>query len=100
MLHARSRQRHTPLLLIALLALLLIGLPGSARPADAANPTIAVDPNALQISVPLGQSSTRTVTITNLSSGALTPTIFEAYPDATLAARSRAADRPAPQTVA
>src|SRR4051812_42357043 len=99
MLHIRSGQRHTPLLLSALLGLLVIGLPSSASPAAAANTSIAVDPNALQISVPLGQSSTRTATITNLSSSALSPQIFEAYP-ATPPALTRAQHRQAPQAVA
>jgi hypothetical protein len=99
MLHARVRQGHTLLLLSALFALLLIGLPGSARPAAAANASIAVDPNALQISVPLGQRSTRTVTITNLSSSALSPQIFEAYPASTVdLARAQASQ--VPQAVA
>src|SRR5438067_10101425 len=99
MLHARSRQRHTPMLLGALLAL-LVGAPGGARPAGAANASIAVDPNVLQISVPLGQSSTRTATITNLSSSALSPAVFEAYPAPAPAALSRVQAAQAPQAVA
>jgi hypothetical protein len=96
--HARSHRRPTPILLSALLALLLVGLPGGSRPADAANASVAVDPNTLQISVPLGQSSTRTATITNLSSSSLSPAIFEAYATPTALARARAGK--APQAVA
>src|SRR5262245_24702327 len=80
MLHPRSHQRQIPMLLSVLLALILVGTPDSSRPAAAANSSIAVDLNALQISLPLGQSTTRTATITNLSSSALSPAIFEAYP--------------------
>jgi subtilisin family serine protease len=100
MLHARFRQRRTPMLLSALLALLLLGVPGGARPAGAANATIAVDPETLQISLPLGQSSTRTATITNLSSSALSPAIFEAYPPATPTALMNAHAGLLPQAVA
>ena len=88
------------MLLGGLLALLLVGLPGGVRPAGAANASIAVDPNTLQISVPLGQSSTRTATITNLSSSSLSPAIFEAYPAATPTALTRASAGQAPQAVA
>jgi hypothetical protein len=88
------------MLLSALLALLLVGLPGGARPADAANASIAVDPNTLQFTVPLGQSSTRTATITNLSGSALSPAIFEAYPSPTPAALTRTSAAQAPQAVA
>ena len=88
------------MLLSALLALLLVSLPGGVRPAGAANASIAVDPNTLQISVPLGQSSTRTATITNLSSSSLSPAIFEAYPAATPTALTRASAGQAPQAVA
>jgi len=96
--YARSYRRPTPVLLSALLALLLIGLPAGIRPADAASASIAVDPNTLQISVPLGQSSTRTATITNLSSSALSPAIFEAYATPTGLTRTRG--NQAPQAVA
>src|SRR6266498_3310732 len=98
--HARSRRRHTPMLLSALLALLLVGLPGGVRPSGATNASIAVDPNTLQISVPLGQSSTRTATITNLSGSPLSPAIFEAYPAATPTALTHASAGQAPQAVA
>src|SRR5438045_6660825 len=90
MLHARSHRRRTPMLLGTLLALTLVGLPGSVRSAGAANASIAVNPSALQISIPLGQSSTRTATITNLSSKSLRPAIFEAYPAASPTALTRA----------
>ena len=88
------------MLLSALLALLLVGLPGGVRPSGAANASIAVDPNTLQISVPLGQSSTRTATITNLSGSPLSPAIFEAYPAATPTALTHASAGQAPQAVA
>jgi subtilisin family serine protease len=86
------------MLLSALLTLLLLGLPGAARPAAAADASIAANPATLQLSVPLGQSSTRAVTITNLSDSPLSPTIFEAYPTPAALARTNAAQ--AGQTVA
>ncbi len=100
MLHAHSHQRHTPVLLSALLALLLVSLPGGARPVNAANTSIAVDPGTLQISIPLGQHSTRTATITNLSGSAFSPAIFEAYSAATPIALARTSAGQAPQAVA
>src|SRR5215212_569128 len=99
--HARSHHTSTSMLLSALLALLLAGLPTGVRPAaGAANISIAVDPSTLQISVPLGQRSTRTETITNLSSSSLSPAIFEAYPAATPTALLRARNNQTPQAVA
>jgi hypothetical protein len=89
------------MLLSALLALLLGGLPASTQPAaGAANASIAVDPSTIQISVPLGQRSTRRETITNLSSSPLSPAIFEAYPAGTPTATLRAGDGQMPQAVA
>jgi subtilisin family serine protease len=87
------------MLLSALLAL-LIGWPGNAHPAGAANASIAVDPSSIQISIPLGQSSTRTATITNLSSNALSPEIFEAYPSGSPTMLARTSAGQAPQSVA
>src|SRR3954464_4518528 len=98
MLHARSHPRRTLVLLIALLAL-LIGSPAGARPASAADASIGVDPNRLQINIPLGQSSTRTVTLTNLTGSAISPAIFEAYSDAMPTALTRARASQAPQSV-
>jgi subtilisin family serine protease len=88
------------MLLSALFALLLASVPGGIRPAAATNASITVDPNTLQISLPLGQSSTHTATITNLSSSALSPSIFEAYPAPAPGALLRAQAGRAPQAVA
>ena len=88
------------MLLSTLLALVLVGMPGRARLAGAANASIAIDPSALQISLPLGQRITRTATITNLSSNSLRPAIFEAYPAAIPTALTRASADQAPRTVA
>ena len=99
--HAHSRRLPRSILLSALLALLLVGLPTGIRPtAGAANTNIAVDPSTLQINLPLGQRSTHTETVTNLSSSSLSPAIFEAYPVATPTPLTRARAGQAPQMVA
>src|SRR5262249_50803698 len=65
-------------------------LPAGAPPASAANSSITANPSTLQLTVPLGQSSTSTATITNLSSSTLSPAIFEAYAPPIALARTSA----------
>jgi subtilisin family serine protease len=87
---AISRRKHAPLLLSALLAALLINLPGRARPASAANASVAASPATIELTVPLGQSSGSAATITNLSASSLQPAIYEAYPTPAALARAQA----------
>jgi subtilisin family serine protease len=93
MLHLAQGQRRSLLVFGALLGHLLAGLPGRAQaivppPANlqAANARstagIGVDPSSLTLSVPLGNSETRTVTVTNASNQTFAPAIYEAYPAA------------------
>jgi hypothetical protein len=82
------------MLLGALLALLLVSLPARAQPAAAAGASIAANPPALQLTVPLGQSSSTAVTLTNLSNNTLRSAIFEAYPAPNALARAGASQQP------
>jgi subtilisin family serine protease len=91
---ATPRRKHAPLLLSALLAGLLIGLPGRARPAAAANISIAASPASIELTVPLGQSSSGAATITNLSASSLQPAIYEAYPAPMAPARASEPQQP------
>jgi subtilisin family serine protease len=91
------RRKHAPLL-SALLAALLIGLPGAASPTAAANASVAATPATIELTVPLGQSSSSAATITNLASSSLQPAIYEAYPAPTTLARADA--QPEPRSVA
>jgi subtilisin family serine protease len=69
-----------------LIVLSIILLPGSipplATPAAIAAATITAEPGTLTASVPLGQATTRAITLANHTTAALTPTIREVYPDA------------------
>jgi len=90
MLHFTHGQRRSLLIFGALLGYLLAGLPSNAQanvpPANLLAPiqrtiaSIGVAPSSLALSIPLGTSDTRSVTITNSSNQTVTPAIYEAYP--------------------
>jgi len=93
MLHLTHGQRRSLLVFGTLLGHLLAGLPGHAHalaPAPANlqaaiarfTAGISVDPSSLLLSVPLGHSETRTVTVTNASNQTFAPAVYEAYPAA------------------
>src|SRR6476659_519144 len=86
MLHPTLRRKSTLRMISALFVLFSVCLPAGARSTAAANPGIAANPSALVATVQLGQSSTTTVTITNMSGSRLAPMLFEAYPEAAPAA--------------
>src|SRR6476620_6702852 len=79
MLRSRPCRRYL-LLVVALLAPLLgAGLPQAARTAAAAA-TLTANPPALSVSIPLGQSTVKSITITNTSGAPVRPAIYEAWP--------------------
>ncbi|HEU5101785.1 MAG TPA: S8 family serine peptidase, partial [Roseiflexaceae bacterium] len=90
MLPATLRLKHAPIMLSALLGLLLVSVPGRAKPAVAANASVAASPAAIELTVPLGQHGSSAATITNLSGSSLQPAIFEAFSAPTALARAEA----------
>jgi hypothetical protein len=81
MLHLLRRRQRSLICLCALVVLIGLSAP-AARGAVA--PTvigITANPSMLAVSVPLGQSARRTITVTNTSGAPLTPVLYEAYPE-------------------
>lgn len=86
-------------MLLALMLLLAALAPGAALPVAAAG-VITADPSSISVAVALGGSLTRTVTLQNTTSAALTPAIYEAYPAQPLGALAGAGRLTGPRSVA
>jgi subtilisin family serine protease len=80
MLHLTSRSTRSAMALGVLAALLAAIAPPAHAAIEPAATTIAASPASLAVTVPLGTSASRTVTLTNTSGQAITPLLYEAYP--------------------